>query len=464
MYNKITHKTYNRLCDIAGKDAVLIEPADISKYSKDETLKAFFPPDAVAFPSTKQMVMDIMKLANTDNFPVVPRGGGTSVTGGPLAVFGGLVLSFERFNKIEEIDTVNRMAVVKPGTINSVLQKEAAQLNLFYPINPASMDSCTLAGNVAEATGGANTVRYGTTRNYITGLKAVTGDAQIWKAGGKLMKNSTDHVLIQLMCGSEGTLSVFTELTIRLLPKPKYSAWIISPFDKIEKISFTAAKIFESNCNPTMVELMDSSTLQLCARYLNMDIQYSSSHQLLVRFDTEDKEEIERTTIKTSQICIDNGANDVLIADTKSQQDKIWKIRSSMHEALSNMTNRICEEDIVVPIGKINDLISKIYSISDDYDLRVMLFGHLGDGNLHINFSSETDQEKIISPEMIDSLRIAVFSAAVSMGGNLSGEHGIGVSKIKYFKKFVDPVYFKLLHDIKKDFDPLNILNPGKII
>lgn len=463
MYKKLDDKLIEKLAGIVGKENIFTGMPDTEAYATDETPGAYFLPEAVVRPNNAGQVMEILRLANYEKFPVIPRGGGTSLTGGSLAVNRGLVVAFEQFNRIIDIDTANRMAVIEPGVINGVLQDEAEKVNLFYPVNPASMDSCTLGGNVAEATGGANTVRYGTTRNYITGMKAVTGNSDLWNAGGKVVKNSTDHSLIQLMCGSEGTLSVFTELTFRLIQKPVKTTWIIAPFKDIYRIPQVAKKIFLQDYNPTMVELMDSSTLTLCSSYLKTDIQFSQYHQLLVRFDSGNPDEMEKISMKTGELCLENGAEDVLVADTKAEQDKIWKIRSSIHDAIVNEAKCVCEEDVVVPVARVTKLIKDVYSISDKHRFPVAVFGHLGDGNMHLNFTSGDSKQPGELIKRIESLREDVFKAALDLGGRLSGEHGIGISKKPFFGKFIDPGYIKLLKKIKKEFDPNNILNPGKI-
>ncbi len=465
MYQKLNNKLIDILTGIAGRENIHTESVDIEPFSRDETLNAYFPPDAVVYPEDNRQIQEILKLANAENFPVIPRGGGTGLTGGALAAKGGVVIVFERFNKIIDIDTDNRMAVCQPGVINGVLQSESEKVNLFYPVNPASMDSCTLGGNIAEAAGGANTVRYGTTRNYITGITAVTGSGDNWCAGGKVVKNSTDMSLIQLMCGSEGTLSIFTELIFRLIPKPVKTIWIIAPFKDIYRIPLTAGKIFLENCNPTMVELMDSSTLSLCSTYLKMDIQFSEYHQLLIRFDSNNPDELKKLSIKIGELCLENGAEDVLIAETKTEQEKIWKIRSSIHDAIVNETKSVCEEDVVVPVARVTELIKNARAISDKHGVHPVIFGHLGDGNMHLNFISKGTggSKEGFTDEKINRLREDVFKTALNLGGKLSGEHGIGISKKPFFGKFMDPGYIKLLKKIKKDFDPNNILNPGKI-
>ncbi|MFH1414996.1 MAG: FAD-binding oxidoreductase [Elusimicrobiota bacterium] len=463
MYRKITVKTEGMLTDIVGKDNILDSPEDMDSYARDESRVLYFPPEYVVRPSNEKQVREIIKLANMELFPVVARGGGTGLTGGALASEGGAVVSFELMNNITDIDTQNRMAVLQPGVINGVFQSQAEENGLFYPVNPASMDSCTLGGNVSNSTGGANTVRYGTTRNYICGMRAVNGNNEVLCAGGKVVKNSTDHTLIQLMCGSEGTLGFFTELTFRLIARPAVTAWIIALFSDIYRISETAGEIYCKGLNPTMMELMDSATLGYCRKYLEIEAQYGRYHQLLLRFDSQDKEELEKAVIKAGEMCMNSGADEVLVADSKIEQEKIWKIRSSIHDALINAARPVCEEDIVIPVSRVNELLKELYLLSDRYGYELTVFGHLGDGNMHVSYNARGEAGNIVPENTVEELRSDVFRKTDILGGKISGEHGIGLLKRRYWKKYVDPSYISLVSRIKKEFDSNLIINPGKL-
>ncbi len=460
MYHTINDSILNKLENIFSSNNILTSKQDKEKYARDETPGACFFPEAVVFPRKTKQIKELVKLAQSLNFPIIPRGGGTSLTGGSLAIYGGVTVSFERLDSILELDTENRMAVVQPGVINGNLQKKAQKEDLFYPVNPASQDSCTLGGNVAESTGGANTVKYGTTENYLTGIKAITGNGNIWTAGGKVVKNSTDRNLMQLMCGSEGTLSLFTELTFRLVENPKKTVWLIIPYRDILDIPKAAGKIFKLGIDPTMVEIMDSKTLTYCEEYMDMEIPYSKYHQLLVRLDSARDTDLDEVLFKIGEACLEASAGEPLVADTRPKQEKIWKFRSSVHDAITHVAGTILEEDVVVPPANTGSLIKKIRKISEDTGIPAVIFGHLGDGNMHLNFTGNREETSL---KTIDNLKNSIFSATVKLGGKLSGEHGIGISKKSYFSKFTDPNYIKLLKKIKNDFDPDHILNPGKI-
>jgi len=457
MYTKINDKIISKLQSVFGRENLIISEEDLINYSRDETPNTSFMPEAVVKPVSCENIKDLIELALDLNFPITPRGGGTSLTGGPLPVMGGVVVSFEKMNRIIDIDSRNRMAVVEPGVINGLLQREAEKEGLFYPVNPASMDSCTMGGNVAEGTGGANTVRYGTTRNYLTGIKAVSGTAEKWQAGGKIVKNATDLSLLQLMCGSEGSLSVFTELVFRLLSKPAKSTWIIAPFKDLLKIPPVSRKVFGIFSEPTMIELMDKNTLDYCCQYLEMDVRFRGLHQLLIRLDSENYTDIDKAVIDIGELLMKNGAEDVLLADTAAEQEKIWKIRSAIHDAITHVAGCVCEEDVVVPVNSVAELIRKVKEISQKLNYSVVIFGHLGDGNMHLNFRPEKQNCSV------DNLRNEIFKTASALGGKLSGEHGIGITKKPYLGKYIDSNYISLYKKIKKQFDPNMLLNPGKI-
>ncbi len=456
---RITEKTLKDLESISGKEALLTSDKDLEGYSRDETPGIYGKPEAVLRPSSPGEISELVRLALDRNFPVTPRGGGTSLSGGPVPLFGGVVLSFERMRSIEDIDTENRMALLQPGVVNGILQTEAEKLGLFYPVNPASMDSCTMGGNVAQATGGANTVRYGTTRNYLTGLEAVSGSGNLWSCGGKVLKNSTDQALLQLACGSEGTLSIFTRFTFRLLNRSPFTTWIIAPFSNILDIPGAASRIIRQGLNPTMVELMDDLTLKCCSEHTGIPRRFPGMHQLLVRFDSDDGDRLEELSFTAGEVCAESGAADVFAADTKARQQQIWKIRSSIHEALGERAGSICEEDVVVPRAGVGKMIKKAYETADKYSMPAAVFGHLGDGNLHINLTGKDNSD----PGKTEKAREEIFSAAIKLGGKISGEHGIGITKKKAFQRYADKGYIELLRGVKKVFDPENILNPGKL-
>lgn len=462
MSGKIDNKIIKRLQDISGKENIYQDEMVLEAYSRDETPGLKGNAEAVVKVKEKKEIFEVLKLSNSEKIPVTPRGGGTGLSGGAVPVRGGIVLSLERMNRILDIDKAFGISKVEPGVINGVLQREAETCGLFYPVNPASQDSCTIGGNVAEASGGANAVRYGTTRNYVLGLEAVLPQCQIIKAGGSIFKNATDYDMVSLMLGSEGTLGIISEVILKLIPKPKYQAFLIAPFRKTEKIFKTVERLWEMRFNMTMVELMDKLTAGILEKFLNKKIEFSDCEaQLVIRLDENKKEDIVDLYEKVGKTCLEQGAVEVLIADTALNFRKVWEIRQNIHEALVHY-GLLADEDVVVPLRNVENLMLNIKEISCKYKTEIAFFGHLGDGNIHVNFLKKGVKKSEV--EIPDALLRELFEITSKLDGKVSGEHGIGVIKKPYLSLTADPGYLELRKKIKDIFDPNNIMNPGKIL
>jgi len=461
---KLGENIVKQLEEIVGKNNTFTIASDMEAYTHDETPGLRGTPDAVVRVQNREQIVEILKLANSERIFVIPRGGGTGLSGGAVPMYGGIVLSLEKMNRILDIDTRNYMAVVEAGTINGNLQREVEKYELFYPINPASMDSCTIGGNVAEAAGGANAVRYGTTKDYVAGMEVVLPTGEVVRAGGKLMKNATDDGFIRLLLGSEGTLGVLTEITMRLIPKPAATLVLIIPFDSIAPISEAVARIFAKKIIPTMLELMDNKTIQVCESYLSTEIPYhQAAFHLLVRLDEESNENLEKVAEIIGEICLEEGALEVLVAADSQRQDEIWKVRRSIHDALVHKAGLLADEDVVVPRNEITRLILGTTEISKRLSLPVAFFGHLGDGNIHVNFLRE-DRSIAEVEKLLPATLLELFQLTISLEGKISGEHGVGFFKKPYLHLSVDDGYISILRRIKKALDPSGIMNPGKII
>jgi len=458
-------KNIKTLIDIFGKGNVITSESDMEPYAHDETPGLFNLPEIVVKPTKQKQITELLKLANKEKFPITPRGGGTGLAGGCVATEGGVVLSLEKIDKISEIDKFNSMAVADAGAVNGNLADEAAKMELFYPVNPASMDSCTLGGNVATSAGGANAVRYGTTKDYIVGIEAILPDGRTMEAGGKLLKNATDYRLISLLLGSEGTLAVLTKLTLKLVSRPEYTIVLIIPFNDLGGIPKLLEEVSAHKIQPTMVEYMDRKTLQMAEEFLDEKLPFdiSPKGQVLLRIDGNDKNELKTLFEKIGEISLEAGALDVLILETLDRQEHIWKVRKSFHDANIQIGKMIADEDIVVPRDKMLDLLSGIEQISSRIGIPISAFGHLGDGNFHVNFLAEKKEKQKAMKVLPDGLK-SLFQLAVDLGGKISGEHGIGVFKKPYLKSSISPAGLNVLKGVKAAIDPNNILNPGKIL
>jgi len=433
---------------VVGRDS--LEP-----YSHDETpgLKIF--PEVVVKPETREEVLEILRLAHKEKVPVTPRGGGTGLAGGAVPLSDGIVLSMERMDRIKEIDRENRMAVVEPGVITEDLSKKVEEYGLFYPPDPASLDSCTLGGNIATGAGGARTVKYGTTRNYVYGLEVVLPKGELLRLGGKFLKNATGYSLLHLFIGSEGTLGVFTEAILRLLPKPEYKVDLLIPYKRLKDAVRTALRL---PLTPTTLEFMERDAIKAAEKFLEKRLPFSDAEvHLLLEFDGE-KEELEKVYERVGEIALEDGAVDVFVADNRPSQERIWEGRRAISRGLKAM-GKVASQDVVVPKSRIPEFIDRLRRVREKYRMKIVCFGHLGDGNVHVNLIKEREEALNLVPTILKE----IFQTVVDLGGIISGEHGIGLVKKPYLKMALSSPYIQLMRGIKRVFDPNNILNPGKI-
>ncbi|MDD2890207.1 MAG: FAD-binding oxidoreductase [bacterium] len=461
--NTIGEQNLKSLENIVGNDNVLILPEDCEKYSHDETVGLSAFPDVVVKPGCAKEIQDIMYLANKEKIPVTPRGAGTGLSGGAIPKCGGIVLSLERLNKIIEIDTENMMAIVEPCVINADLGKEANKYDLFYPPDPASLDSCSIGGNIAECAGGARTLKYGTTKNYVTGLNAVIPTGEIITCGGKLVKNVVGYNLMDLILGSEGTLAIITQATLRLLPLPKERVILLIPYKDIESAANSAFAMFRQKILPSAIEFAEKSAIEAAEIFLKRKLPYREAEaQLFIELDGEYKEQLEKEYNVIGDIALSTGAIDVIVSTGKLEQEKIWEARRCISDALKEKYKLKVSEDVIVPRNKIPALLKGIKEIGKKHSVTIISFGHIGDGNVHTNILSESASDrkwKNKCPLIIKEL----FELVIKLGGTISAEHGIGLAKQPYINMALDDTQIALMKNIKKVFDPNNILNPGKI-
>lgn len=452
-----------KLTAIVGAGNILSDKAAMQDYSHDETMGLQATPDLVVKAETAAQISAIMILANKYLVPVVPRGAGTGLSGGAVPIAGGIVLSLEKMNKILEIDEENMMIVTEPGVITGALQAEVEKKGLFYPPDPASLDSCHIGGNLAECAGGARAVKYGVTKDYVVGFEAVLPSGEIIKLGGKLLKNVVGYDLISLIIGCEGTLAVITKIILKLVPLPKAKIDLLVSFDNYATASQTIVEIIKSKVVPAAIEFMDKESILACEECLGRQLPFREAEaQILIELDGDDKEYLEKQAEMVGELCLNKGAQDVLVADTKANQEKLWEVRRKISESLKLTGGLKVSEDIVVPINQMPQVLSQLQELSKKLAVQIVCFGHLGDGNIHVNILKKNLTDEVwnkILPEAING----VFDITVAAGGTISGEHGIGVTKKKYVPRVLSAAEINIMKQIKKTFDPNNILNPGKI-
>jgi glycolate oxidase len=462
MYNKLNSEITGKLKKIVGPEYVLLDEESLKLYSEDETEDLNFVPEVIVKPSSAEEISEIFKLANEYKIPLTPRGGGTGLSGGALTVHGGICLSMSRFNKIIEIDEKNFQAVVEPGVITQVFQEEVEKRGLFYPPDPASRGSCQLGGNIAECSGGPRAVKYGVTKDYVLGLQAVLPTGEIINTGGRVLKNVTGYNLTQLIIGSEGTLAVVTKITFKLLPLPKFKKVILAAFSSLEDATDAVARIFQKGITPSAIEFMEKAAVKAAEERQNKKFPSSDAEaQLFIEVDGNYPESLERDIMQIAEVLEEFNPLDVVLAEDEQKVQDVWSLRRGIGEAVKSISP-YKEEDTVVPRANMTMLIKGVKEISSKYGITTICYGHSGDGNIHVNIlKDKLDDESW--KKNLDRAVTEIFELTVSLGGTISGEHGIGYSQKKYLPIAISEAELELMRKIKLVFDPQNILNPGKI-
>ena len=462
-YKKLTQEDISYLRTICPPENVITGNTISEDYAHDEMPEyGQYLPEAVVKAMSTREVSLIMKYACDNSIPVTPRGSGTGLCGGAVAVYGGIVLSLEGMNKVLELDEENMTVTVEPGVLLMDLIKHVSKYGLMYPPDPGEK-SATIGGNAMTNAGGMRAVKYGVTREYIRGMEVVLPNGDVIELGGKVAKNSSGYSLKDLMIGSEGTLGIVTKLILRLIPAPKKTLSLLIPFNSLEACIETVPKIIRSRNVPTAVEYMQKEVIIAAEEYLGKKFPDKSADvYLLLTFDGNSEEEIERTYEEAAHICLDSGAVDVFISDTEERQESIWSARGAFLEAIKSSTPEMDECDVVVPRNKMAEFVKFVDSLEKKYEIRIRTFGHAGDGNLHIYVCrdqlSEADWKR-----KLQCVMDALYQKAYELEGQVSGEHGIGHAKIPFLNSSLGDVQLKLMRTIKKSFDPNNILNPGKV-
>jgi glycolate oxidase len=405
-----------------------------------------------------------MKFANERMIPVTPRGAGYGLSGGAVPAYGGIVLSLERMNRILEIDKQNLMVTVEPGVITEKIHQAVEAEGLFYPPDPASLDSCSIGGNVAENAGGPRAVKYGVTRDYVCGLEVVLPSGEVFETGGKLVKNVTGYDLCSLMIGSEGTLGVVTRIVLRLIPLPKVTIDLLVAFNEFQAAGDTVSAIIEKQILPTALEFMDRECLLACEAFLKKELPFRvATALLLIKLDGNRKEDVEVMAETIGEVCLEHEAIDVLVADNRPDQDRLWEARRAIIDALKMRSPINHMEDVVVPRGRIGEFLAEMKKVEQEYDYPIVCFGHSGDGNVHVNVLKE-DRSDDAWEQFVSEISGKIFDVALSLGGQITGEHGVGLTRKGHLEKAIGPAGVRLIREIKNVFDPNNVLNPGKIV
>mgnify|MGYP001555741600 CR=1 FL=1 len=461
-YRKVTRDDIDTLIGITSTDRVFTEDAINEDYSRDELSADERYPEVLVKANSTQEVSRIMTYAYENDIPVTPRGQGTGLVGGAVALFGGIMIDLNNMNQILELDEENLTLTVEPGVMLMEIMKYVEERDMFYPPDPGEK-SASIGGNINTNAGGMRAVKYGVTRDYVRSLEVVMPNGEIMEFGGKVVKNSSGYSVKDLIVGSEGTLGIVTKAVLRLLPLPKTAISLLIPFPDLFSAIETVPKIIKAKAIPTAIEFMERDVILAAEEYLGMQFPDSSANAyLLLNFDGNSKEEIEGIYENVANICLDAGAEDVLIADTQERKDAIWKARGAFLEAIKASTSDMDECDVVVPRNRIAEFVKFADTLKEEFDVRIMGFGHAGDGNLHL-YVLKDQMDRAAFSDKLSKVFDRMYEKARELGGAVSGEHGIGYAKKPFLKDSLGDSGMSLLGAIKQAFDPKLILNPGKV-
>jgi glycolate oxidase len=461
---QITTEILAQINSIVGAEYVFTDEESFEKYGRDETEKLHYSPAVVVKPRTPQEIAALMQLANKHLIPVTPRGAGTGLTGGALPHLGGLVIAMERFNSILDIDERNLQVTTEPGVITEVLQNAVKEKGLFYPPDPASKGSCFIGGNISENSGGPKAVKYGVVKDYVLNLEIVLPTGEIIWTGSNVLKNATGYNLTQLIVGSEGTLGIVTKIVLRLIPHPKFDLLMLAPFDSLEKASEAVSAIFRAGITPSAMELMEIESIKLASKLCEstaITITDNLAAHLIIEVDGNDKDVLMKDMEAIADVLANFEVGELYFADDAQQKTELWKIRRKANEA-SVAAGYTIEEDTVVPRAELPKLIKGVKALAAENGFKVVSYGHAGDGNLHVRINHPL-YKKSYENEVIQDILFKIFELVKSLGGTISGEHGIGLIQKSFMPVMFDPITMELMKGIKKVFDPNHILNAGKI-
>ena len=467
-YHPITPAIVAELRAVVGERHVIYgDPERMQDYAHDEVAGEEYAhmPEVVVKPDTAAEISTIMRLANREHIPVTPRGAGSGLSCGAVPVYGGILLSLERMNRILEIDRGNMVAVVEPGVVTNDINEAVQEHGLFYAGYPMSVESCFIGGNVAENAGGGRAIKYGVTGRYVLGLEVVLPTGEIVHLGGRRIKDVTGYDLLHLMVGSEGTLGIFTRITLRLLPLPRARAVLLVPFaDVPTAIAAVPRIVTQGRMIPASVEFMDRLSVQTAYAHIGERPPHPDiGAMLLIEVDGYSQEQVEAEYNGVVDICLEAGALDVYVGDKPAAERRMWQPRQNLAEAFKVICPVQSLEDIVVPLAQIPDLIPELGRLSQQYDVLIPCYGHAGDGNLHATVIKRPETPMEEWHETLPAILEDLYQVVVRLGGTISGEHGIGSKRARYLPLVMDPALIALQRGIKRVLDPNHILNPGKI-
>jgi glycolate oxidase len=464
-YRPLSPSTVGRLAELCAPERVTTDPALLVDYGHDESVETPRLPEALVKAVSPEEVAAVMRLASEERFPVTPRGLGTGLSGGAVPLFGGVVLSLELMTRIE-VDPANLMVCAEPGITTAKLQQACADQGLYYPVDPASLEDCSIGGNVAENAGGARAFKYGVTGDYVRGLEAVLADGSALSYGGKLHKNVTGYDLNRLLVGSEGTFAIITGVTLRLVPKPRRLVDLLVPFDRMEQgLELVSRVVHDQRLMPAVVEFMEQKGIRACNQVLKSDLPFPGAQvHVLVELEGNDLNRVTEDCVQVGELAMRLGAHEPLVADNPTDQARLWRARRELHEVLKQVYAGLATEDIVVPLKHVGETVEWLSVLEKKHGVPIVPWGHIGDGNIHVGMCREACVSLEDWPQRKRAVTSELADYVLTRGGQVSAEHGIGSTKKWLMKRAVGENELALMRRLKMALDPESILNPGKVL
>ena len=463
-YKKITPEDKTAFEQMVGETQVYSDTESLEKYAKDETEALRFYPELVIKPATTDEVSKVVKYCHENKIPVYPRAAGSGLSANSLAIYGGVMLSIERMNRILEIDENNLQVTTEPGVITELLQNTVKEKGLFYPPDPSSRGTCFIGGNIACNSGGPRAVKYGVVKDYVLNLEVVLPTGEVIWTGANVLKNSTGYNLTQLMVGSEGTLGIVTKIVLKLIPHPKFTAVMLAPFTSMDQAAAAVSAIFRAGIVPSCLEFMEREAIDWVCKWLGdvtIEIAPNVQANLLLEIDGNDMDVIAKECEKLYEVLTQFECGEILFADSEAQKTDLWRMRRNVANAVKT-TSVTIEEDTVVPRYYLPELMRHIKAVGKKYNFRSVCYGHAGDGNVHVRIIKDELSDEYWQNEVPKGVR-EIFEKVVALGGTISGEHGIGWVQRRFMDIKFEELQLDLMRGIKKVFDPNNIMNPGKV-
>ena len=464
-YRSLSPEAVVRLTEVCAPERVLTEPGLLIDYGHDESTEPVHLPDVLVKVLSVEEVAAVVSLGRSEGVPVTPRGLGTGLAGGSIPVRGGILVSTELMDQVLEVDAGNLMVRTQPGVRTARLQQACAEHGLYYPVDPASLDDCSIGGNVATNAGGARAYKYGVTGDYVRGVEAVLADGSIIRYGGKLHKNVTGYDLNKLLVGSEGTLGIITEITFKLVPRPRHQVDVLVPFDRLgQGVELCLRVIRDSRLMPVVVEFIERGGIAACNKVLGTCLPFADAAvQVLIELEGNDRQQVLNECVLLGETAMELGAREPLVADNATDQERLWTARRSIAKTLKQVYPQVTAEDVVVPLSELQAAVELVAKLQQKHGIPIVPFGHIGDGNIHVDIcrtiADERDWQRVRSA-VVDEL----VDFVLARGGQITAEHGVGSAKRHLMKRALGPAELGVMRRLKQALDPENILNPGKIL